>query len=95
MREALEAIPGVEVGRRVFRWEERRAAVSHNDKVQGGIPGMELMDAFKIPYGEDTGHLDLSLVGPLRGADVAESIATLRSLYGAHRVPLPRRHPAS
>ena len=68
-------------------------AVSHNDKVQGGIPGMELMDAFKIPYGEDTGHLDLSLVGPLRGGDLVESIATLRSLYGAHRVPLPRRDP--
>jgi 4-cresol dehydrogenase (hydroxylating) len=87
VREALTAIPGVDVGRRVYRWEERRAAVSHNDKVQGGIPGMELMDAFKIPYGEDTGHLDLSLVGPLRGADVAGSIATLRALYARTEFP--------
>ena len=82
VRESLEAIPGVEVGRRVYGWEERLNAVSHNDKVQGGIPGMELMEAFKIPYGEDTGHLDLSLVGPLRGGDLTEAIATLRSLYG-------------
>jgi len=81
VREALEAIPGVEAGHRLFRWDERANAVSHNDKVQGGIPGMELMEIFKIPYGEDTGHLDLSLVGPLVGEDLAESIATLRSLY--------------
>ena len=94
VREALEAIPGVEVGRRLFRWEERANAVNHNDKVQGGIPGMELMDAFKIPYGEDTGHLDLSLVGPLVGEDIVESIATLRSLYARTGFPVPGRHPA-
>jgi 4-cresol dehydrogenase (hydroxylating) len=64
VRETLEAIPGVEVGRRVFRWDERDRITNHNDKVMGGIPGMELMDIFMIPYGEDTGHLDLSLVGP-------------------------------
>ena len=87
VREALEAIPGVEVGRRLFRWDERANAVNHNDKVQGGIPGMELMDAFKIPYGEDTGHLDLSLVGPLVGEDLVESIATLRSLYARTGFP--------
>jgi FAD/FMN-containing dehydrogenase len=87
VRESLEAIPGVEVGRRRYGWEERLNAVSHNDKVQGGIPGMELMEAFKIPYGEDTGHLDLSLVGPLRGSDLTEAIATLRSLYGRTEFP--------
>ena len=48
---------------------------------------MELMDVFKIPYGEDTGHLDLSLVGPLVGEDLVESIATLRSLYARTGFP--------
>ncbi len=82
VRQALESIPGVEVGRRDFRGDERLKAVHHNDKVQGGVPGMELMDAFKeAAYGEDTGHLDLSLVQPLVGKDLVESIATLRSLY--------------
>jgi 4-cresol dehydrogenase (hydroxylating) len=61
--------------------------VSHNDKVQGGIPGMELMEAFKVPYGEETGHLDLSLVGPLQGQDLVESISTLRSLYARTEFP--------
>jgi 4-cresol dehydrogenase (hydroxylating) flavoprotein subunit len=87
VREALETIPGVEAGRRLFHWHERANAVSHNDKVQGGIPGMELMEIFKIPYGEDTGHLDLSLVGPLVGKDLLESIAALRSLYARTGFP--------
>jgi len=87
VRAALEAIPGVEVGRRLFRWEERANAVNHNDKVQGGVPGMELMDVFMIPYGEETGHLDLSLVGPLVGKDLVESISTLRSLYARTEFP--------
>jgi FAD/FMN-containing dehydrogenase len=87
VRQALEAISGVEVGRRLFRWDERDSAQNHNDKVQGGIPGMELMDAFKIPYGEDTGHLDLSLVGPLVGDDLVASISALRALYARTEFP--------
>lgn len=87
VREALERIPGVVVGRRVYRGDERTTATDHNDKVQGGVPGMELMEAFKEPYGEDTGHLDLSPVGPLVGCDVVESIKLLRGLYEQHGFP--------
>ena len=87
VREALAAIPDVEVGRRVFSWQERPGVRSHNDKVHGGVPGMELMDAFLIPYGPDTGHLDLSLVGPMDGADLLASIGALRGLYGATEFP--------
>ena len=87
VRETLQAIPGVEVGRRAFRWDARDKIQTHNDKVQGGVPGMELMEAFQIPYGEDTGHLDLSVVGPFLGADLVESISTLRSLYGRTEFP--------
>jgi 4-cresol dehydrogenase (hydroxylating) len=87
VRETLEAIPGVEVGRRVFRWDERDRITNHNDKVMGGIPGMELMDIFMIPYGEDTGHLDLSLVGPQLGSDLAASVAAVRERYAATEFP--------
>jgi 4-cresol dehydrogenase (hydroxylating) len=48
---------------------------------------MELMDAFKIPYGEDTGHLDLSLVAPLVGDDLVTSISALRALYARTEFP--------
>ena len=87
VRETLAAIPGVEVGCRVFTWEERPDVQGHNDKVHGGVPGMELMDAFLIPFGPDTGHLDLSLVGPMDGADLVASIGALRELYGATEFP--------
>ena len=87
VRAALEAIPGVEVGRRLFRWDERDKVENHNDKVQGGIPGMELMDVFMTAYGEDTGHLDLSIVGPLIGSDLVERISTLRALYSQTEFP--------
>ncbi|HEY1777178.1 MAG TPA: FAD-binding oxidoreductase [Solirubrobacteraceae bacterium] len=87
VREVLSAIPGVEVGRRVFAWHEREAATNHNDKVQGGVPGMELMDAFNQAYGDSTGHLDLSLVGPLVGSDLVATIATSRELYERTEFP--------
>jgi hypothetical protein len=87
VRDALEAVAGVEVGRRLFRWDERDRIENHNDKVQGGIPGMELMDVFMSAYGEDTGHLDLSIVGPLIGSDLVERIAKLRALYAQTEFP--------
>jgi 4-cresol dehydrogenase (hydroxylating) len=87
VRSSLEAIAGVEVGRRLFRWDERDKIRNHNDKVQGGIPGMELMDVFMTAYGEDTGHLDLSIVGPLIGSDLRERIAVLRGLYAQTEFP--------
>lgn len=86
-REALEGISGVTVGQRAYRGDERLAATEHDDKVQGGVPGMELMEAFKEPYGEDTGHLDLSPVVPLSGRDAVESMQLLRRLYESRGLP--------
>jgi len=56
----------------------------HDDKVQGGVPGLELIEMFKELNGEDAGHLDLSALGPLTGADVAESIRLRRELYARY-----------
>src|SRR6185436_18864691 len=81
VREALESIAGVEVGRRTYSADNRPGTDIHNDKVQGGVPGQGLLEAFKIPYGEDTGHLDLSPIVPLDGREVVESISLLRTLY--------------
>ena len=59
----------------------------HDDKVQGGVPGLELIEMFKARNGEDAGHLDLSSIGPLSGADVAETIRFRRELYDRHGLP--------
>ncbi len=76
----LTAIPGVELYRREFG-RDREGITDHNDSVQAGLPDMQLMDLFKTPYGEDTGHLDFSVVGPLTGADVVETFHLVRDLY--------------
>jgi 4-cresol dehydrogenase (hydroxylating) len=81
VRKALESIGAVEVGKRTYTPGNRADTDIHNDKVQGGVPGQELLEAFKIPYGEDTGHLDLSPIVPLEGNEVVDSIHLLRSLY--------------
>jgi len=88
VREALEGVGDVEVGRRVYRGEEERSGTEiHDDKVQGGVPGLELLEMFKQLNGEDAGHLDLSALGPMTGADVAESIRLRRELYTRHGLP--------
>ena len=82
---ALGATPGVEVGRRTFHGDEERAAATiHDDKVQGGVPGLELIEMFKSIHGEEAGHLDLSAIGPLTGADVVETIRFRREMYDRH-----------
>ncbi|HEY7262938.1 MAG TPA: FAD-binding oxidoreductase [Trebonia sp.] len=87
-REALARTGDVEVGRRAYRGDEERSrATIHDDKVQGGVPGLELLEMFKKVSGEDAGHLDLSALGPMTGADVAESIRLRRELYARHGLP--------
>lgn len=88
VRDALRGAGDVQVGRRVYRGEEERSrATMHDDKVQGGVPGLELLEMFKRLSGEDAGHLDLSALGPMTGADVAESIRMRRALYARHGLP--------
>jgi FAD/FMN-containing dehydrogenase len=83
----LGGIPGVEIGRRVFRGEERDSVITHDERVQCGIPDMELMDVFKTPYGEDTGHLDLSPVTPMKGSEALHAVKVMRALYARHGYP--------
>jgi 4-cresol dehydrogenase (hydroxylating) len=84
---AFTAIPGVEVERRAYAGDEVAGVTMHDDKVQCGIPGMELMDRFMDPYGEYTGHLDFSPVSPHTGGEVVEVIGLMKSLYGRHDIP--------
>jgi 4-cresol dehydrogenase (hydroxylating) flavoprotein subunit len=85
--DALSSIAGVEVTKRTFRGDERLSATIHDDKVQGGVPGLELIERFRQIHGEDAGHLDLSTIGPLSGADVLRSIRFRRELNERHGVP--------
>src|SRR5262249_34672259 len=88
VHEALTSVPGVEVTRRTYRGDaERAAATLHDDKVQGGVPGLELLELVHKLHGPDAGHLDLSTIHPLSGAEVVESIRFRRALNEKYRIP--------
>ena len=82
--QAFGRIAGVDVWRHRFGGEERARPSDHDERVQCGIPDMDLLELFKIPYGEDTGHLDFSPVGLLTGRDVADANRLMRALYARH-----------
>lgn len=79
----IGSIPGVTIGRTMFDGDDREGPLKgiHDDKVQAGIPGMELLDLYKVPFGPDTGHLDFSPVVPLIGTEVLKVIRLVRAMY--------------
>ncbi|MFI5957356.1 FAD-binding oxidoreductase [Cryptosporangium sp. NPDC051539] len=79
----LGAIPGVQLGMKLYDGTDRVGPDQgiHDDRVQAGIPGMELLDLYKVPFGPDTGHLDFSPVGPLVGTEVLAMVRRVRGLY--------------
>jgi 4-cresol dehydrogenase (hydroxylating) flavoprotein subunit len=90
VQRTLTAIEGVEVERLVFHGDEERSrAAMHDDKVQGGVPGLELIEHYAERFGPDAGHLDLSAIVPLTGTAVLESIGLRRRLTGSHGQPQP------
>jgi 4-cresol dehydrogenase (hydroxylating) flavoprotein subunit len=78
---------GVELQTRIFAGDDDLRTEDHDVKVQGGVPGLALLDIFKIPFGEDTGHLDLSPVVPMIGSEVRGFVRLQRSLCEAHGYP--------
>ena len=80
----LSAIPGVTVWRKTYRGDDRSGPLDHDERVQAGIPDMDLLDLFMVPYGDDTGHLDFSPVGPFTGREIASTIKLMDSLYARH-----------
>jgi FAD/FMN-containing dehydrogenase len=84
---ALSGVPGLSLTPRTYDGDDLSAVTNHDDRVQGGIPGMELMERFQAPYGEATGHLDLSPVSAATGSEVVGMVERLRTLYGRHDIP--------
>ncbi|GAA4543931.1 FAD-binding oxidoreductase [Pseudonocardia xishanensis] len=84
VEQALRAAPGVEVVRRTFDTADLTGPANHDERVQRGIPDMDLLDPRMLPYGEVTGHLDFSPIGPCRGADVVRLEKLVRATYARH-----------
>jgi FAD/FMN-containing dehydrogenase len=82
--ETLRAIPGVTVGRRTFDGTDLAGQANHDERVQRGIPDMDLLDPARLPYGENTAHLDFSPVGPCTGESVVRVEKLVKSTYERH-----------
>jgi 4-cresol dehydrogenase (hydroxylating) len=63
-------VPGTEVSAKTL--------ATHNDRVQGAIPGIGLLDILRW-WGPNGGHIDFSPVCPLRGADVRRLMSLIRA----------------
>jgi 4-cresol dehydrogenase (hydroxylating) len=68
--DAIASVPGAELARRDFDGGDLEGPANHDERVQRGIPDMDLLDARMLPYGEDTAHLDFSPVNTGRGKDI-------------------------
>jgi FAD/FMN-containing dehydrogenase len=82
--ETLRAIPGVAVVRRTFDGSDLGGPANHDERVQRGIPDMDLLDPARLPYGERTGHLDFSPIGPCTGDAVVRVEKLVKSTYARH-----------
>lgn len=72
IRARLESIDGVRVQGTGFRGEDvHEQAQDQNARVQAGIPSLELMRALDWYSGPGGGHIDFSVVAPLRGEHVS------------------------
>jgi 4-cresol dehydrogenase (hydroxylating) len=81
---ALSAIAGVEVSRRQFEGTDIETQRNHDERVQRGVPDMDLLNPDFLPYGADTAHLDFSPVGPATGEAVVRTERLINELYAAH-----------
>ncbi|MEU9267135.1 FAD-binding oxidoreductase [Streptomyces sp. NPDC048251] len=86
VRTALEATGDITVGHEIFHGDEHLDTTVIDDKVQGGISGLEVLDLWKGLYGDSGGHIDVSPVLPFTGPEVVESIRFMRSLHELHGV---------
>ncbi|MBO0681900.1 MAG: FAD-binding oxidoreductase [Candidatus Dormibacteraeota bacterium] len=84
VREAFGRIPGAEVGGRRYTGSGAHRAKVPDDKVQGGIPGLDILEVMKSQAGEAYGHLDFSPVAPLTGREVVEMTRLIGPVIERH-----------
>lgn len=81
---AFSRIPGAATEGRKFAGDEVTAATEMGDRVQAGIPGLQMLEMLRWRGGEHGGHLDFSPVAPLTGRDAARLCAVLRPVVERH-----------
>lgn len=81
--ERIKTIPGVELRVKHFDGHDHDTPATHDEKVQIGIPDMDLLNPDFLPFGDHTAHLDLSPTGVATGKDVVRLQRLMADLYAA------------
>jgi 4-cresol dehydrogenase (hydroxylating) len=87
IRAAVARVAGADLVERRFAGNDHDGPANHDERVQIGIPDMDLLDPNLLPFGENTAHLDFSPIGPAVGADVVKLHSLVRDLYAAEQRP--------
>ncbi|GAB3618381.1 hypothetical protein GCM10027416_29380 [Okibacterium endophyticum] len=82
--EAFASVEGADVVRKDFAGADHDGPSNHDERVQRGIPDMDLLDPRMLPFGENTAHLDLSPIGTATGSDAVRLQQLMRDLYADH-----------
>lgn len=81
VEDAFARVDGATLTRKDFAGSDHDGPSNHDERVQRGIPDMDLLDPAALPFGANTAHLDLSPLGTSLGSDARHLEALLQRLY--------------
>jgi FAD/FMN-containing dehydrogenase len=84
VEEAIGTIEGATLIRKDFAGTDYAGPSNHDERVQRGIPDMDLLNPNLLPFGANTAHLDLSPIGVANGADAIRLQTLMQEQYGSH-----------
>jgi 4-cresol dehydrogenase (hydroxylating) flavoprotein subunit len=75
---AFAKLPGATLGSRKYAGAAMAETVPPSDRIQAGIPGLDILNMVAWYGGEEGGHLDFSPICALRGSEVVKQTALVR-----------------
>jgi 4-cresol dehydrogenase (hydroxylating) flavoprotein subunit len=97
VEDAFAKLPGATLGGRKYAGATMDKTVPSQDRIQAGIPGLDILEMVKWYGAEEGGHLDFSPVARLTGPDIEAQTALVRRVverfgfdYCAGIIVMPR-----
>jgi 4-cresol dehydrogenase (hydroxylating) len=87
VRDRLAVVSGVQLNVRKFAGDDLSGPSNHDERVQRGVPDMELLDVERVPFGENFAHLDFSPVMPQTGAAVVAAEELVAAHFASYGLP--------
>jgi 4-cresol dehydrogenase (hydroxylating) flavoprotein subunit len=94
---AVAKLPGATLGGRKYQGAAMAKTVPSQDRIQAGIPGLDILEMVKWYGADEGGHLDFSPVAKLTGPDLEAQTGLVRGVaerfgfdYAAGIIVMPR-----